>query len=97
MSKWPWPQRLKRMVGDLPSSRAFDRMVRFRRRHDPFASGEQDARFETRRLMIGARLDEAKLLQVADQRRHAMIAQSPGVKARRDELRPKRMHLDEGG
>ena len=59
----------------------------------PFVAREHDARLEARVLVIGPRFDQPKLLQVADHRRHAVIAQAAGVEAGRDELRSEGMHL----
>ena len=42
-----------------------------------------------------AGLDQAQLLQVRDQRRHAVVAQSAGVEAGRHEGRAERVHLGE--
>ena len=103
MSKWPWPERLKRIVGDVPSSRAFTASsiaartawFGFRRRHDALGARELHAGLEAGVLMIGARFDQAELLAMADQRRHAVIAQAAGMEARRNEGRAERMHLDE--
>ena len=55
--------RLQRLVDRRP-----DRMVRFRRRHDSLGAREHHARLEARVLVIGARLDQAELLAMADQR-----------------------------
>ena len=46
------------------------------RRHDALGARELHAGLEARVLGIGARLDQPELLQVADQRRHAVIAQA---------------------
>ena len=91
------------MVGDLPSSRAFSASSIAARTAwvvsgagtMPSVRANMHARLEAGVLMIGARLDQAELLQVADQRRHAVIAQAPGMEAGRDEFRSERMHLDE--
>ena len=45
--------------------------------------------------MVGARLDQAELLGVRHQRRHAVIAQAAGVEAGRNEGRAERVHLDQ--
>ena len=60
--------------------------VEFGRRNDALRAGEGDARIEARRLVHGARLDQAELLEMAHQRRHAVIAQAAGVKTGRHEL-----------
>src|SRR5277367_3884701 len=60
-------------------------------------AGEHHAGLEARVLVIGPRLDQPELLQVADQGRHAVIAQAPGVEAGRYELGAERMHLDQRG
>ena len=70
MSKWPWPHRLKRIVSRLAllaaPQRLVDRrphgVVRLGRRHDALGAGELHARLEARRLVVGARLDQAELL-----------------------------------
>src|SRR5262245_1890388 len=67
--------------------RATHRMRRLRRRHDPFAARELNAGFEAGDLVIGARLDQAELGDMRNQRRHAVIAQAAGMEAGRNEGR----------
>ena len=64
-------------------------------RHDPLGARKQHAGLKARVLMIGARLDEAEFLAMADQRRHPVIAQAAGMETRRDERGPQRVHLDQ--
>ena len=45
--------------------------------------------------MIGARLDQAELVDVRHHRRHAVITQAAGVETRRNERRSQRVHLDQ--
>ena len=48
-------------------------------------------------LLIGARLDQPKLVDVRDQRRHAVIAQAARMGRRGNECRAERVHLDQRG
>ena len=70
-------------------------MVRLRRRHDALGAREGHAGCEALGLVVGTRLDQPELLQVRDQRRHAVITQTAGVEARRREGRSERVHLGE--
>src|SRR3984957_13806532 len=89
--RFPFLPRFQRFI-----DRRADRMGCFRGRHDAFRAGELNARLEARVLVVSPRLDQPELLAVADQRRHAVIAQAAGMEAGRDKLRSQRMHLDEG-
>ena len=103
MSKWPWPHRLNRITLRLAGllglqrlvDRALDRMVRLGRRQDALDAGEVDPGLEALDLVVRDRLDQAEVQQVADHRRHAVVAQAAGVEAGRDELGAERVHLDQ--
>ena len=63
-----------------------DGVGRLGRRQDALGPGELDAGLEARPLVDAARLDEAVLLEQADQRRHAVVAQAAGVDRLGDEV-----------
>ena len=65
--------------------RALDGVGGLGRRHDALGAREQHAGGEAFALGVGAGLDQAQLLEVRDQRRHAVVAQPTGVEARRRE------------
>ena len=102
-SKWPWPHRLNRMTRASPASLAAsassiatrDGVGRLGCRQDALGAGELDAGLEARALVDAPGLDEAVLLEQADQRRHAVVAQAAGVDRLRDEVVAERVHLDE--
>ena len=105
MSKWPWPQRLKRITRSSPaclaaSASSNDRADRVRglgRRDDPLGAGEPDRRLEGRRLRVRPRLDHALLDERADDRRVAVVAQAAGVDRRRHEVVAERVHRHQRG
>ena len=105
MSKKPWPDRLKTITRASPVlprgnglvDRRPDGVRRLRRRDEALGPGELDRRLEARVLGVGPRLEEAQLVQVADQRRHAVVAQPAGVDRGRPELVAKGVHLDHAG
>ena len=53
--------------------------------HDALGAREQHAGLEAGDLVVGDGLDQAELLEVADHRRHAVVAQAAGVEAGRHE------------
>ena len=63
-----------------------DGVGRLGRREDPLGPGERDAGLEAGALVDAARLDVAVLLEQADQRRHAVVAQAAGVDRLGDEV-----------
>src|ERR1035438_6513222 len=67
--------------------RRFDRMRGFRRRYNAFATGELHRGGKAFKLCIGTRLDQPQLLDVADHRRHTVVAQAAGVDRRGHESR----------
>src|SRR4051812_29878541 len=75
--------------------RTTHRMRRLRRRHDTLAARELDTGVEASDLMVGARLDQAELRDMGNQRRHAVIAQAARMEARRNKSRAQRVHLHE--
>ena len=102
MSKWPWPERLKRIVFSSPASSAA-RAVSSAPRIACDASGAEGsprcARTRRRReavaLEVGLGADEPVADELGDQRRDAVVAQTAGVDRRRDEVVPERVHRDE--
>ncbi len=70
-------------------------MGRLRRRQDAFRLGELHRRFEGGHLAGGDRFDVAVVVEGADVRRHAVVAQPAGVDARRHEGVAQRVHLDD--
>ena len=62
-------------------------------RDDPLGAGEEHAGGEALRLLLGDRLELAGLVEVADQRAHAVVAQAAGVDRVRDEVVPQGVHL----
>ena len=103
MSKWPWPERLKRIVFSSPASsaaravceRAEDRVRGLGRGKDPLAARELDGGGEAVALEVGLGADEPVADELGDQRRDAVVAQPAGVDRRRDEVVPERVHRDE--
>ena len=71
------------------------RVVRLGRGHDALGSRELDAGLERRHLVDGPRLDDAVVDELADQRRHAVVAQPAGMDGRRHEFVAQRVHLDQ--
>ena len=69
------------------------RVRRLGRRHDALGAGEEHAGGEALRLRLGDRLDLAGLVEVADQRAHAVVAQPAGVDRVRHEVVAERVHL----
>ena len=84
-----------RLAPERLVDRALDRVVRLGRRQDALDPREVDAGLEALELVVGDRLDQALVEQVAHHRRHAVVAQAAGVEAGRDELRAQRVHLDQ--
>jgi hypothetical protein len=72
---------------------ALDRMVGLGCGQDAFGARKQHAGGEALVLRIGRGFDQVQFLQVADQRRHAVVAQAAGVEARRREGAAQRVHL----
>jgi hypothetical protein len=72
---------------------ALDRMVGLGRGHDAFGTRKQHAGGEAVVLRVGVASIRFSFLQVADQRRHAVVAQAAGMKARRREGAAQRVHL----
>src|SRR5436309_10567941 len=70
-----------------------DRVGRLRRRDDALAARELHRRLEGGELRHRGRLDHALVVELADQRRHAVVAQAAGVQRRRDERVAERVHL----
>jgi hypothetical protein len=106
MSKWPWPHRLNRIARliafflaaqGLVDRAACTAWLASGAGRMPSARANSHSRLETTDLVVGARLDQAQLLDVADQRRHAVIAQATGVEAGRGEGRTQGVHLGEWG
>ena len=95
MSKWPWPHRLNRMTRSSPGLLAASASsIAARMACDdsgagtmPSVAGELHAGLEARVLGVGPGLDQAQLVQVADHRRHAVVAQPAGVDRCRHESR----------
>jgi hypothetical protein len=63
----------------------------------PFGPGELDPGGETGGLVIGRGFDQTQILDVAHQRGHAVIAQSPRMKTGWGERRPQGVHFGERG
>ena len=63
--------------------------------YDAFRPGELNAGLEAADLMYRAGFDFAQMGQMADQRRHAVIAQTAGMEPRRNEAGAERVHLDQ--
>ena len=103
MSKWPCPQRLKRIACETPSSRqrtassiaAFTAWFASGAGRIPSIRANSDAGLEDLGLRVGARLDEPELVEVADHRRHPVVAQPARVERRRNERRAEGVHLHE--
>jgi hypothetical protein len=72
---------------------ALDRVVGLGRGHDALGAANSTPASKHSRLVVGHGLDQAQLLQVRHQRRHAVVAQAAGVEARRREGRAQRVHL----
>jgi hypothetical protein len=70
-----------------------DRVRRLRGRDDALGTGEADAGLEALGLADRLGLDQAQLVDVAEQRRHAVVAQPAGVDGVRDEVVAQRVHL----
>ena len=68
---------------------------RFGGGHDAFGAGELDARRETLRLRFGDGLHEAELVDVADEGRHAVVAEPTGVDGVGHEVVTEGVHLHE--
>src|SRR3989442_769307 len=58
---------------------AADGVRRLRRGQDALGARELDGRLERRDLGDGPRLDDALVVELADQRRHAVVAEAAGV------------------
>ena len=69
---------------------------RLGRGHDPLGAGELQGGREALHLADGHRLGEAQLVDVGDERRHAVVAQPAGVDRLGDERRPQGVHLQQG-
>ena len=72
-----------------------NRVGGLRRRDGAFGPGELHRGVEHRPLRVGNRLDESVVGQSGDQRRHAVVAQAPGVDAVRHEPVAERVHLQQ--
>ena len=70
-----------------------DGVVRLGRGHDALRPRELHAGLECRHLAHGACLYDPVVDELADQRRHAVVAQPAGVNRRRHEVVPERVHL----
>ena len=103
MSKWPWPERLKRIVRSSPSSSAARAassapwiacadsgagMI-------PSAAREAHRRGEDVVLQVGLGADQPVEDELRDERRHAVVAQAARVDRRRHEVVAERVHRDE--
>ncbi len=77
--------------------RSADRVVGFGRGQDAFSAGKHHSGLKAGELWIGLRFDQPQLLEVANERSHAVIAQSPRVEPWRHEGRAERVHLGERG
>src|ERR1019366_1369694 len=53
---------------------------------DTFAFRESDRRFEALQLRVADRLDDARMMEQADKRRHAVIAQASSMDSRGNEI-----------
>ena len=73
--------------------RAFHGMVGFGCGHDALGPGEQHTGLETSDLVVSGGLEQAELVQVADHRRHAVVAQTASVESRWREGAAQRVHL----
>ena len=100
MSKWPWPERVKKMVlrltgplaGQSLVDRRADRVVGFRRRDDSLGAREGEPGLERLALRHGNGLDQPLMMKLRDQRRVAVVTQAAGVDSRRNEIAPQRVH-----
>ena len=72
-----------------------DGVGRLGRRDDPLGAGELHRGGEALGLRDGHRLDEARLVEVRHQRRHAVVAQPAGVDRLGDEAVAERVHLQQ--
>src|SRR5207302_170796 len=68
-------------------------VCRLRGRNDSFATRELDRGLERGQLRYGDRLDHFLVVKLADERRHAVIAEAARVERRRDERVAERVHL----
>src|SRR5438552_3952260 len=72
---------------------AADRVRRLRRRQDALGARELDRRLERRDLGDGPRLDDPLVVELADERRHAVVAEAAGVHGGGHEGVAERVHL----
>src|SRR5450759_2347838 len=77
------------------ADRTGDGMVRLGRRHDALSAGEHHARLERLELADRDGVDHVLVVQVRDQRRHAVVAQAAGVDRVRYEVGAQRVHLQQ--
>src|SRR5215207_9791421 len=75
----------------------FDGVRHLRSGHDPFRPGESDPGLEGGVLGVGPRLDESLVCQRRDYGGVAVVTQSAGVYAARNERVPERIHLHHRG
>src|SRR6266480_2359960 len=80
----------ERLVDD-----AAPRVSRLGRRQDALRARELHGGMEGAHLGHGDRLDDLLVVELADQGRHAVVAEAPRVQRRRDEGVTERVHLDE--
>ncbi len=84
-------------AGHRLADRGGDRVGRLRSRHDALGLGEVHGGGEALDLRDGDRLGEPKLVDVAHERRHAVVAETAGVDRVGDERVPEGVHLHERG
>ena len=72
-----------------------ERVRRLRRRDDALGPGEGHRGREALPLRLGHRLEQAELVHVREQRRHAVVAQPAGVHRVRDEVVAEGVHLQQ--
>ena len=89
---------LTRLLGLLrESDRLGDGVGRLGRGHDALRTRELHRTGEALRLRDGHGVHEAKLINVRDERRHAVVAQATGVNGVGDEVMAQRVHLHQRG
>ena len=74
------------LAGQRFVQRGPDGVARLRRRDDAFSAGKSHAGLKGGQLRHGARFDQSLVIQLADQRAGAVIAQASGVNRRRHEV-----------
>ena len=79
------------------TDRERDRMGRLRRRDDALGARELDRSREALRLRNSLGLHEPELVDMRDERRHAVVTKATGMDRVGDEVVPERVHLHERG